>query len=115
MKTIRLKFLIGAGLGLSLTCISAFADSPAAQTFSLNQAVSESALGNQRGMFSPGVDIGELMNATSTGNSVYSSFTGTNNMGADAFSNVSGIVNVIQNVGNNVTIQNAVIVNLNLQ
>ena len=115
MKTIRCKFLIGAGLGLCLTSVSAFADLPLTQTFSLDQAVSESALGNQRGMFAPGVDIGELMNATSTGNTVYSSFTGTNNVGADAFSNVSGIVNVIQNVGNNVIIQNAVIVNLNLQ
>lgn len=114
MSSFRQKSLFVTGFGLCFLSASAMADPASSANFSQNQTVADSALDNQRGMFAPGVDIGELMSATTTGNTVYSSFTGTNNVDGNAFSNISGIVNVIQNLGSNVVIQNAVVVNLNL-
>ncbi|MEW5791422.1 MAG: hypothetical protein ACOY5C_12780 [Pseudomonadota bacterium] len=110
----RRALLSGTLLGTLLSGGAALADAPV-DSFAMGHAVSEAELGHQRGTFAPGVDINELMKASSNGNSVYSSFTGSNAIEGGAFGGASGIVNVIQNNGNNVIIQNAVIVSITMQ
>jgi hypothetical protein len=49
------------------------------------------------------------------GNVLYSSSTGVNTVTNDAFSNASGISTVIQNSGNQVIINNALILNMKVE
>lgn len=49
------------------------------------------------------------------GNGAYNNTTGGNYINAGSFSDSSGVINVIQNTGNNVLIQNATVVNLTLK
>lgn len=49
------------------------------------------------------------------GNGAYNNTTGDNIIDAGSFSNASGVLNVVQNTGNNVLIQNATVVNLTLK
>jgi hypothetical protein len=51
---------------------------------------------------------------TTAGNSATNVVTGTNSISAGAFANMSGLPTVIQNSGANVLIQNAVILNLQM-
>ncbi len=52
------------------------------------------------------------VNAAVNGNFLTSTATGNNSLNQDAFSNASGIATVIQNTGNQVIIQNPLIMNL---
>lgn len=56
-----------------------------------------------------------LLDAVNAHNTANGSVTGNNVINASAFQNTSGLVNLIQNSGNNVIIQSATIVNLNMQ
>jgi len=49
------------------------------------------------------------------GNGAYNNTTGDNIIDSGSFSNASGVLNVVQNSGNNVLIQNATVVNLTLK
>jgi hypothetical protein len=51
---------------------------------------------------------------TTAGNTAIDVATGTNTISAGAFSNISGLPLVVQNSGANVLIQNAVILNLQM-
>jgi hypothetical protein len=51
---------------------------------------------------------------TTAGNTAIDVATGTNTISAGAFSNMSGLPLVVQNSGANVLIQNAVILNLQM-
>jgi hypothetical protein len=55
------------------------------------------------------------VNGTVTDNFASDILTGTNSITGSAFSGASGIPMVIQNTGNNVLIQNATIINLQLK
>lgn len=81
-------------------------------TFETASIVSAEDLEENRGAFSP-VNTSYLM-ATSSNNSVTNSVTGDNIISDDAFSNSSGLVNIIQNSGNNVLIQSSTIVNVEM-
>ncbi|GGA05414.1 hypothetical protein ISN74_12900 [Dyella caseinilytica] len=50
-----------------------------------------------------------------TGNSASQVVTGTNSITGDSFAGASGLPSVIQNSGNNVLIQNGVIVNVQMK
>lgn len=54
------------------------------------------------------------LSATTASNTAYQMSTGDNAIGSGAFSGMSGIPMVIQNTGANVLIQNAVILNLQI-
>jgi hypothetical protein len=54
------------------------------------------------------------LSGTTAGNSATNVLTGTNSISAGAFANMSGLPVVIQNSGANVLIQNATILNLQL-
>ena len=79
------------------------------------QAVSASTLGHYSGgnySVQSGIQTitGTVSNDTATNVT-----TGTNTISGDSFSNASGLPSTIQNTGNNVLIQNAVIVNVQLK
>jgi hypothetical protein len=76
--------------------------------------LSEQRLGGLRGGTDTTVNDMRL-SGTTAGNSAYNVSTGNNALGSGAFSAMSGIPVVIQNTGANVLIQNAVILNLQLQ
>jgi len=82
--------------------------------------------------FGPAADLGKLehsrggtdtyitnnnanLNGVVTGNSAWNVVTGSNSIDTGAFANMSGIPVVIQNSGANVLIQNATIINIQLQ
>lgn len=78
------------------------------------QAVSASTLGQYSGG-SNNVQSTQNLNGAVTGDSATRVTTGTNMITGDSFSGASGLPSVIQNTGNNVLIQNGVIVNLQLK
>jgi hypothetical protein len=79
--------------------------------------VAESVLDTSRG--GDGFDWTQVgwiqLDATLSGNVVHSSVNGANTVGDTALSGVSGIATIIQNSGNQVVIQNALVLNLSLQ
>ncbi len=81
-----------------------------------SEAVDENLLDDARGAFTP--DLFNLNNAVltgeSSGNSVVGGVTGSNNIAGGSFTNTQGLVNVIQNSGNNVVIQSQTIVNMTM-
>jgi hypothetical protein len=78
------------------------------------QAVSSSTLGRYSGG-SNTVQSTQNLNGAVTGDSATHVTTGTNTISGDSFSGASGLPSVIQNTGNNVLIQNGVIVNVQLK
>ncbi len=82
----------------------------------MSEAVDESILDGARGTFTP--DLFNLNNAVltgeSSGNSVVGGVTGSNFIDNGSFTNTQGLVNVIQNSGNNVVIQSQTIVNMTM-
>lgn len=86
--------------------------SAAAETL-FERAVANEYLATQRG----GAQVMNLMDldAALHHNSARSNLTGDNTVSSGAFANSSGVVNVVQNSGNNVIIQNATILNLDLR
>lgn len=81
-----------------------------------SEAVDENLLDEARGTFTP--DLFNLNNAVltgeSSGNSVVGGVTGSNFIDNGSFTNTQGLVNVIQNSGNNVVIQSQTIVNMTM-
>ena len=87
------------------------------EEFGLSSApVNELVLDETRGTFTP--DLLNLnnavLNADSSGNSVVGGVTGSNFIDGGSFTNTQGLVNVIQNSGNNVVIQSQTIVNMTM-
>ena len=87
------------------------------ETFGFSsEAVDLSVLDETRGTFTP--DLLNLnnavLNADSTGNTVNGGITGNNFIDGGSFTNTQGLVNVIQNSGNNVVIQSQTIVNMTM-
>lgn len=56
-----------------------------------------------------------IVSGTTAGNSATNVLTGSNSIAAGSFANMSGLPLVVQNSGANVLIQNAVIINLQMQ
>jgi len=75
--------------------------------------VALASLEQQRGG-AQGMSNDVKLSGTTAGNSASQVVTGTNDISAGAFANMSGLPVVIQNSGANVLIQNAVTVNLQL-
>ena len=75
--------------------------------------VALSTLEQQRGG-AQGMASDVKLSGMTAGNSATHVVTGTNDISAGAFTNISGLPVVIQNSGANVLIQNAVIVNLQM-
>lgn len=76
-----------------------------------DKPVPAATLGNYRGG-SELVHNDMTLSGTTAGNTAINVATGTNTISAGAFSNMSGLPLVVQNSGANVLIQNAVILNL---
>lgn len=74
-------------------------------------AIDDSELDDYRGAFSPEVLTFNQLEGVSTGNSAIGN-TGANQIDAGAFDNTTGLVNVIQNSGNNNVIQSSTILNV---
>ena len=75
-------------------------------------SMSSEDLQDSRGAFSP--SNSSILQANSSNNSVNNSVTGGNTISEGAFNSNSGLVNVIQNSGNNVLIQSSTIVNVQM-
>ncbi|MEQ1706184.1 MAG: hypothetical protein ABL867_09475 [Rickettsiales bacterium] len=80
--------------------------------FETASSMSTEDLDESRGAFSP-TSTSYLM-GTSSNNTVNNSVTGGNVISEGAFNSNSGLVNVIQNSGNNVLIQSSTIVNVEM-
>lgn len=110
-------FLILVAAASSLAAPAAWAeDTPAPDqqtTISLDAAVPDSELANYRG----GATITNTndLNATLYDNNALDTVTGGNFVTDGALTGSSGFSTVIQNSGNNVLIQNAMILNLQVQ
>jgi hypothetical protein len=65
--------------------------------------------------FNPAVLNTAELSAVNTGNTLTNPVAGTNIISDNAFMNSNGVINVVQNSGNGVVIQNSTIVNLTLQ
>ena len=81
--------------------------------FVFSSAVALTSLENQRGG-TQAMSTDLKLSGMTAGNTASHVATGTNDISAGAFANMSGLPVVIQNSGANVLIQNAVIVNLQL-
>jgi hypothetical protein len=77
--------------------------------------ISDHELDKNRGTFAPEVLNSTVLEATATQNVAINSVTGDNIVSSSAFSNAQGLVNLIQNSGNNVVIQSSTVVNLTFQ
>lgn len=77
------------------------------------QPVSAGTLGHYSG--GTLVQNNQTLTGTVTGDSANQVTTGNNAITGDSLSNASGLPSVIQNTGNNVLIQNAVIVNVQMK
>ena len=76
------------------------------------------SLSGKQGMSIDSIDIlanNMNLNADMQDNLLFSTNTGINQVTNDAFANASGIFTVVQNSGNQVIINNALILNLQLQ
>src|SRR5579872_1021243 len=115
IHTPRLILAIGA-LAATLSFTDAGAAPLTAQQDEAFSAppVSDQVLGESRGgSYTPVTINNSELDATSTGNLVVGGTTGTNFLGDNAI-NSQGLVNVIQNTGNNVVIQSSTIVTLTI-
>ena len=84
-----------------------------AHSAGFDKPVAASALADQRGGTAL-VSSDMQLSGTTANNTAVNVATGTNAISAGAFSNMSGLPIVIQNTGANVLIQNAVILNLQM-
>lgn len=75
----------------------------------------DSELDQNRGTFSPEILNSTVLEATTSQNVAVNSVTGSNIIDNNSFTNTQGLVNLIQNSGNNVVIQSSTIVNLTFQ
>ena len=100
-------------LALGVACAFAQDDSLPAHT-GFGAALPDAQLDSYRGGFEV-VKNGMQLDATLNGNSAVNVLTGNNTITDGAFTNASGLPMVIQNTGSNVSIQNATIVNIQMQ
>jgi hypothetical protein len=93
------------------------ANAPPVYIDGFGQAVSAGTLGHYSGGFGNlNVQAGiQTITGTVSNDTATNVTTGTNTISGDSFSNASGLPSVIQNTGNNVLIQNGVIVNVQLK
>ena len=111
MRHMRMLALMLAGLGTMAGYAAAQEATPAAADF--GPAVASDGLAALRGGSElAGSDM--RLTGTTAENSATNVITGANSISAGSFANMSGIPVVIQNSGANVLIQNATIVNLQL-
>lgn len=109
MKLFQLSPLLLAALAWQ-----ASAQPPAAESTSpLGDPIASAALEDLRGGTSTTFNDMQL-NGTTASNTARDVITGSNTVSGGAFANLSGIPIVIQNSGANVLIQNAVILNLQM-
>ena len=110
------RFTYVATALFALACGHAAAQSSPADTKSVTLGVPATGanLADLRGGKSLTVNDMNL-DGTTSGNSAQYVQTGTNAIADGSFSNMNGIPVVIQNTGANVLIQNAVIINLQMQ
>jgi hypothetical protein len=126
----KVRFATVLGIAAAALATAAFADdekaAPAAPVaplavFALEGAKTLDAaeLGEQRAQAKLEIDkltlIAPQQNGVVAGNSAVNTTTGANSIGDTAFAGASGIVNTIQNTGNNVLIQSSTVVNVALQ
>jgi hypothetical protein len=82
----------------------------------LGSPIQEQALDQQRGGESSRLELNwQETNGTVEGNRAINTSNGPNSISDGAFSHASGLPIAVQNSGNNVLIQNSVILNLRLQ
>jgi hypothetical protein len=83
------------------------------------KALSTEQLGEQRAKAK--IEVDELtinvpkQDGIVAGNSATGNATGANSIAADAFVNAEGLINAVQNTGNNVLIQSSTIINVSVQ
>jgi len=112
------RFIIAATTLLALPLAAGAAENdatsqPKEENFA-SAAVMDSELDSSRGAFVPNTINFNSLSANNTGNTVIGGVTGNNFISNSSFNNSSGLVNVIQNSGNNVVIQSSTIVNMTL-
>lgn len=92
---------------------------PALIAFEGAKALDSAELGEQRAKAKLEIDkltlIAPTQNGVVAGNSAVNTTTGANSVADAAFAGAAGIVNTIQNTGNNVLIQSSTVVNVSLQ
>jgi hypothetical protein len=95
------------------------AATPAVSAFAGAKALDAAELGEQRAKAKIELDkltiISPEQNGVVAGNSAVNTTTGANSIADTAFAGAAGIVNTIQNTGNNVLIQSSTIVNVALE
>lgn len=103
---------------LALCVSSAYAESPEkTKSTSWGDPVSSAVLDSQRGGTDtdPTTVNANFLNAKLYDNTAKNNVTGNNSILGNAFAGASGIPIVIQNSGNNVVIQNGMVLNLTMQ
>jgi len=124
VRSARYAAVTGAMLALSFANADAAVkkSSPLAHAqdesaFEEASAVTSTELDSSRGAFTPS-DLLNLnytnLSAQSSGNTTVGGVTGDNFINGGSFTNTQGLVNVIQNSGNNVIIQSSTVVNMNM-
>ncbi len=123
MKKPTISWLVGAVLAIALPAQVFAQASPGAQsdafTFSaranggFDNPVAAASLEDYRGGTDT-VNNDARLAGTTAGNAATNVATGTNNINAGSFANMTGLPVVIQNSGANVLIQNSTILNLQL-
>jgi hypothetical protein len=79
------------------------------------KGLDERALERQRGGTDPGTLTDMKLNGVVGNNSASNLTTGNNSIADGAFANMSGVPLVVQNTGNNVLIQSATIINVQVK
>lgn len=101
-------------VALAVAPVLSVAASPQPAT-SLGEPVSDQTLAQFRGGYDVNTINQQDLNAALNDNQAYNNITGTNQISGQAFSGASGVPTVIQNSGNNVIIQNATILNVQVR
>jgi len=126
----RNGFATVIGIGFAALAANALADDqkapdqlpalpPAVVALDGAKALGAAELGEQRAKAKIEIDkltlIAPQQNGVVAGNAAINTTTGANAIAGTAFAGASGIVNTIQNTGNNVLIQSSTVVNVALQ
>jgi len=82
---------------------------------SLGERLPDNALASKRGGYAVQVNNQNQLDAKLYDNQAIGNVTGTNSVSDSAFSGMSGFATVVQNSGNNVIVQNATILNVQLK
>jgi hypothetical protein len=112
-------FAVGAQADDSAAAAETPVAPPAVVAFEGAKTLDATELGEQRARAKIEIDkltlIAPAQNGVVAGNSAINTTTGANSVADTAFAGASGIVNTIQNTGNNVLIQSSTVVNVSLQ